>query len=431
MIESWPATSKSGETLLVRRVGNEIQYLNELRHRINAAHSHQLPVAATVLSTLPPGPRTVGEAIDYRGVRVIAASRLIPGSTWILIAKVDREEMYGSLRQSALSTALLGCCLFVAAAAGILLLWRQQQNLFHTGQLAAATEQRALEERLNTLSRYSNDIILHADPDGRILDVNERGVAAYGYQREELLRLLMSDLLPSPARPTFEVQWSKMIEEGFMALQIQHRRKDSSLFPVEIATRVVARDGNMCCQSVIRDISRQRAAEEQLRLMESAMLQTADGILIVEVSSDRPCTSPRPIFVNAAFERMSGYSSEELQSEPNLLLHRRANPGSDSIAEPFVEFGNCPTHLEGPAWRKDGSEFFAEWNLMPLLDSSGRATHCVWTCRDVTERRRAEESLRLVSSIVESSDDAIIGKNMDGIILSWNHGAQKNLRLFR
>ena len=94
MIQIWPMPSKTAETLLLRAEGDEVLYLNELRHRKGTALSLRLPAANMALSRISPvpGARGVGEATDYRGVPVVAAARRSPDSTWILIAKVDLEE---------------------------------------------------------------------------------------------------------------------------------------------------------------------------------------------------------------------------------------------------------------------------------------------------------------------------------------------------
>lgn len=423
LVESWPTPSRTAETLLVRRVGNEVQYLNELRHRKGTALSFRLPIERTVLPVVVPGPHAIGESNDYRGVPVVAATRLVSGSSWILVAKMDREEIYRSLRQRALSTALLGFFLLIAAATSVLLLWREQQVRFYRRQQAATNEQRALLARLDYLSRYANDIILLAEPNGQILDANERAIVSYGYTRDELLELTMTELSCPTARPEFERQWTSIMEQGDAFFETSQQCKDLSTFPVECSGALVSFDGNMSCQMIIRDISERKAAEQQLRLMESAMLQTSDGVVIVEVCGDYPCR-PHPVFMNAAFERLTGYSREDLEQEPNLLL-TQSRPATELIQQPCAEFGTCPAHMERKAWRKDGSEFVAEWNVTPILGKSRVATHCVWTCRDVTERRRAEESLRYLSSIVESSEDAIIGKNREGIVLAWNKGAER------
>ena len=61
----------------------------------------------------------------------------------------------------------------------------------------------------------------------------------------------------------------------------------------------------------------------------------------------------------------------------------------------------------------------------PILDSQGNVTGAVLVFRDVTERRKAERSARLLASIIESSNDAIIGKDVDGIVTSWNRAAER------
>lgn len=94
LIQSWPISSASGETLLVRREGDEVRYLNELRHREGAALSFGLPIYR---SNLPAayavfGVSGVVEGTDYRDVAVVAYLSAIPETNWFIIAKVDRSE---------------------------------------------------------------------------------------------------------------------------------------------------------------------------------------------------------------------------------------------------------------------------------------------------------------------------------------------------
>jgi PAS domain S-box-containing protein len=122
---------------------------------------------------------------------------------------------------------------------------------------------------------------------------------------------------------------------------------------------------------------------------------------------------------------MTGFSLEDLTQG---ALHQLQSPCANAhlVERPSDNSPvNCPVHLERQVYRKDGSEFWAEFNFMPLADKNGNYNHCVWTCRDITERKRAEETSLLLSSIVEYSDDAIISKNIDGIVLSWNKGAER------
>src|SRR5258708_2427431 len=72
-----------------------------------------------------------------------------------------------------------------------------------------------------------------------------------------------------------------------------------------------------------------------------------------------------------------------------------------------------------PAARKVG-----EVSVTPLLDAAGVCTHLIGTVHDITERKLAEELRVRLAAVVESSDDAIISKTPEGIIATWNQGAQ-------
>jgi hypothetical protein len=94
LIQSWPALSESAETLLVRRDGNDVLYLNELRHRHGTAlklrtsmNQADLPAAMAVRGVQGPA-----EGRDYRGVPVLAVLKAIPDSPWFMVAKIDKAE---------------------------------------------------------------------------------------------------------------------------------------------------------------------------------------------------------------------------------------------------------------------------------------------------------------------------------------------------
>jgi PAS domain S-box-containing protein len=152
-----------------------------------------------------------------------------------------------------------------------------------------------------------------------------------------------------------------------------------------------------------------------------ALLDAApDAIVVVNQSGTI-------VLVNAQTERLFGYRRAELIGQCAEILvpeyFRRQHSGQNS---PFLTMPpERPTAalLELFGLRKDGSEFPAEIRLSPLETKQGLLVSNA--IRDISDRRRTEEDLRRLASIVTCSDDAIIGKTLEGIITSWNAGAER------
>ena len=169
--------------------------------------------------------------------------------------------------------------------------------------------------------------------------------------------------------------------------------------------------------------SERGGTEETLRLLNSAVFQSKESVLITDAQLDLP--GPSIVFVNPAFSRMTGYSADEAVGKtPRILQGIRTDKAVLSRLRRNLERGEA---FEGEAinYRKDGTEFMLEWQVAPIRDSNGNITHFVATQRDITERKQSEVSSNRLAAIVESSEDAIIGKDLNGIVSSWNRGAEK------
>ena len=103
LLEHWPVPSESGETLLVRRDGDDVLFLNHLRFRPNDALGVRVPLSRrdnpAVQAVL--GANGIVEGQDYRGVPVIAAVRAVPELPWFLMAKMDTDEVEAPIRRRA------------------------------------------------------------------------------------------------------------------------------------------------------------------------------------------------------------------------------------------------------------------------------------------------------------------------------------------
>jgi PAS domain S-box-containing protein len=120
--------------------------------------------------------------------------------------------------------------------------------------------------RVELLARHANDAMLLADERHQLVDVNERFCEQLGYSREEALRLNVGDLRDPSTLPDLPLRKRDQVEQGGGLFETRYRRKDGSIYPVEVSVRVAALDGQPHFHAIVRDITERRRMELQLQL---------------------------------------------------------------------------------------------------------------------------------------------------------------------
>lgn len=267
LLKSWPTPSLTGETELVRRDGNEVVFLNELRHQKNTPLNLRFPVNSPQLlaASVARGQKGIVEGQDYRGVPVIAAVACIPDSSWCIIAKIDADEIYAPLKKLTHEVVFLLIILIGAAGIGMAYLSRNQQISFYRRQYEVERERRALARRYEYLTRFANDIILVADGNLLIVEANDQAVVSYGYERDELLKLHVLDLYPPGSERVLDALILHGQEKSGLIFEAIQQRKDGTTFPVEVSLRQLEIEGEVLFQEIIRDITERKRTEESLK----------------------------------------------------------------------------------------------------------------------------------------------------------------------
>ncbi len=126
---------------------------------------------------------------------------------------------------------------------------------------------------------------------------------------------------------------------------------------------------------------------------------------------------------NMGAERLFGYTTEEVVGKPVSILVPTNRPDAMPQLLRRVGQGESVEHYETVRRRKDGELITVSLTLSPVRDASGRVVGASTIARNITERKRSEEQASRLAAIVESSEDAILSKTLEGIIVSWNTGA--------
>jgi diguanylate cyclase (GGDEF)-like protein/PAS domain S-box-containing protein len=255
--------------------------------------------------------------------------------------------------------------------------------------LAAARDS---EARFRSLTGLSSDWYWEQDEHFRFTFVSEHGPAARGRTPANPLGRTRWDLaLDGP-----EADWAAhraTVEAHRPFRDFEYQALDAEGTPRWYSSSgepVFDRDGRFAgYRGVSKDITATKRAEEALRLANRAVEASANGIMVTEAG-----TPGNPIvYVNPAFERITGYTAREVVDRNPSFLHAEDSDqfGIEEIRAALREEREGTAVLRN--YRKDGTLFWNELSVAPVRDSDGRLTHWVGITEDVTARKRYERAL--------------------------------------
>ncbi len=248
------------------------------------------------------------------------------------------------------------------------------------------------EERYHQLFELESDAIVLVDNQtGQILEVNAAAVELYGYSREEWLRMRHDDVSAEPDRT----------REAGLEHQIRipirwHRKKDGTVFPVEITGRHFERQGRSVHVAAIRDITERKLAEENLAAERERLAVTLASIGDGVIATD---TEGRVRIVNRAAEQLTGWSQrkaigrpldEVFQLRDQTTRRPCEGPARKVLAASGVADPGSHLLLAGEA----GTARLIAHSAAPIRDARGQIIGVVVAFHDVTEKERLEQHLR-------------------------------------
>jgi PAS domain S-box-containing protein len=404
MIQSWPTPSKSAESLLIRKDGTEIVYLNELRHQKNTELLLRKPIATQKL----PAAMAIGgvtrtiNGIDYRGVPVVAAMRKVPGTPWFMVAKIDREEILSVFNKQMTMVVIILILFILTSGLSFGFLIRVQRVRFYREKYENELEHLALVKHFDYILKFANDIILLIDKNLNIVEANDRALESYMYNRNELIGMNL-DKIRAPETFSLLKEQLKIVDENeFGTFETLHQRKDGSVFAIEISSRVVNIEGSKYYQTIGRDITERKSAEDTLKESEEKFRKIFEESPFSMAMTGKDFGIVR---ANQSFCDMIGYNEEELKSFTFRTFTHPDHIANDEISLLRLIAQEIPIYnTEKRYIRKNKSLIWGSTTVSIIRNNSGEVQFFLVMVEDITSRKKTHSELIVAKERAEEGD---------------------------
>jgi PAS domain S-box-containing protein len=405
LLTSRALPARTGETLLVRRVGGEVEFISPLRKLPAQSSFSRLPFEDNRLAAnqAVAGHETVGEYVDYRNQKVLAATRRIPETGWGLIRKIDTAEALNPFYRTAVFEVLVAG--FVVLAFGGLLRSYRHRAIAHS--LGTKVEE---QEHLLQLKEYSQLIVdtvpaglLVLTPDLRVLSANQSFLESFNLKQEEVVGRRIDDVVKADGPPyrTTEVGGAGAPPQSVLlnvAVMGQARKRATRI----TITGIVHPEGEGRLLMMVEDQTeseRLRAAAESSERRLRDLVQTVDAIVWEANARTLEFT-----FVSQRAERILGYPAAEWCWNSDFWRdhifpadRERVVAECRSASHKQDEF-----ELEYRMVAADGRVVWLRDKVRVVRDAVGEPLQLRGVMVDVTEERRAEEELRRVNRALKT-----------------------------
>jgi len=293
----------------------------------------------------------------------------------------------------------------------------------------AELQLRASELSYRRLFEAARDGILILElTTGRITDVNPFLEELLSFPKAEMLGKTVGELSPFRDILSNQVMLERLQKDGYVRYEdLPLKRSDGRHMAVEFVCNVYVVGDKQVIQCNVRDITARKDAEQQLALLSACVSKMNDIVLITEAE---PVTEPGPriVFVNEAFEKLTGYAPAEVMGKtPRILQGAKSDKGV--LAEIHEALANGESiQRQVINYRKDGTEYWMDIDITAVVNGAGKCTHFVAIERDITESKKLKESLKLFRALMDRSPDAIeVIDPATGRFLDVNETAHRRL----
>jgi PAS domain S-box-containing protein len=267
----------------------------------------------------------------------------------------------------------------------------------------------------------SEDAIIGRNPSGIVTSWNRAAEQLFGYRGEEIIGQSSLLLLP-PDFYEADVADLNQLRQGHALprREMQWIRKGGQRLDLSVVISPLHDpSGHFIGSVAIVSELASRSLYGSARARLAAIVESSDDAIVAKdlngVVTDW----------NAAAERMFGYTADEILGRSILTIIPPELQHEEPAVLDRIRAGDRIQHFPTQRLHKSGKRLDVSLTVSPIRDAAGKVIGASKIARDVSDERRAHQARLMLAAIVESSDDAIISKNLDGIITSWNAAAER------
>ena len=274
---------------------------------------------------------------------------------------------------------------------------------------------------LHSIVRSSEDAIVGQDLEGKITAWSPGAERLFGYGNREAIGQAGTLIVPSDKHAEDRLLRGRALGgEPVLHHETVRTARDGRRIPVALtASEIRAESGELLGVShILRDISDIKASEQHVHHLTALVQSAADAIVSHDLDGIVRSWNP-------AAERMFGFRAAEIVGQSIRRVIPSDRWGEEEQALRRLRRGERVRRFETLRQRKDGTPLPVAVTVSPIRDASGKIIGASKIAQDLTVQRAMERDSNRLGAIVDSSDDAIVSKDLNGIIQTWNRAAER------
>ncbi|NMD03383.1 MAG: PAS domain-containing sensor histidine kinase, partial [Bacteroidales bacterium] len=235
-----------------------------------------------------------------------------------------------------------------------------------------------------------------------IVEANDKALEAYQYTRDEIIGQPLKKLIDSKAAQKLEKNFTRLDHMGYATFESRHKRRDGSVFPIEISARRVDIEGIKFYQAICRDITERKYAEEILKESEERFRKIFEESPLSIAMTDKDMGIIR---ANNSYCRLLGYSEEELLGMTYKDFTHPDDIQKDELAILQLVSQELPIHhTEKRYLKKDGTLIWGSTTVSIIRNNNGEIQFFLVMVEDITSKVIAATELLAAKEKAEESD---------------------------